>query len=103
MLMQVRTVELNGELRDRLRARFREPEPEVPSLFKPKLRWYRFLRHGHKVDRPMKRTIQHEDTQTVYPPPRSRATVVMDGWSMSHACDVTGLQRSRLQTIVPYR
>jgi hypothetical protein len=30
------------------------------------VRWTRFLRQGHKVDRPMKRTIQHEDTQTVY-------------------------------------
>ena len=30
------------------------------------VRWCRFLRQGHKVDRPMKRTIQHEDTQTVY-------------------------------------
>ena len=29
-------------------------------------RWCRFLRQGHKVDRPMERTIQHEDTQTVY-------------------------------------
>ena len=36
MLMQVRTAEINGELRDRLRARFREPEPQVPPLFKPK-------------------------------------------------------------------
>jgi len=36
MLMQVRTAELNGELRDRLRAPFRQPEPNVPSLFKPK-------------------------------------------------------------------
>ncbi|OWK25530.1 hypothetical protein AJ87_08885, partial [Rhizobium yanglingense] len=36
MLMQVRTADINGELRDRLRARFREPEPQVPSLFKPK-------------------------------------------------------------------
>lgn len=35
MLMQVRTAEINGDLRDRLRARFREPEPQVPSLFKP--------------------------------------------------------------------
>ncbi|OWK20567.1 hypothetical protein AJ88_28490 [Mesorhizobium amorphae CCBAU 01583] len=35
MLMQVRTAEMNGELRDRLRAGFREPEPQVPSLFKP--------------------------------------------------------------------
>ena len=30
------------------------------------VRWSRFLRQGHKVDHPMKRTIQHEDTQTVY-------------------------------------
>lgn len=29
-------------------------------------RWSRILRQGHKVDRPMKRTIQHEDTQTIY-------------------------------------
>jgi hypothetical protein len=36
MLMQVRTAEINGELRDRLRARFREPEAQVPSMFKPK-------------------------------------------------------------------
>ena len=36
MLMQVRTAEINGELRDRLRARFRKPEQNVPSLFKPK-------------------------------------------------------------------
>jgi len=36
MLMQVRTAEMNSELRDRLRARFRAPEPSVPSLFKPK-------------------------------------------------------------------
>jgi hypothetical protein len=36
MLMQVRTAELNGELRDRLRTPFRQPEPNVPSLFKPK-------------------------------------------------------------------
>jgi len=35
MLMQVRTAELNGELRDRLRAPFRQPEPNVPPLFKP--------------------------------------------------------------------
>lgn len=35
MLMQVRTAEMNGELRDWLRARFRLPEPQVPSLFKP--------------------------------------------------------------------
>lgn len=36
MLMQVRTAELNGELRDRLRIQFQQPEPNVPSLFKPK-------------------------------------------------------------------
>lgn len=36
MLMQVRAAEINGELRDRLRALFRQPEPNVPSLFKPK-------------------------------------------------------------------
>ncbi|WP_246252805.1 ISKra4 family transposase [Allomesorhizobium camelthorni] len=35
-LMQVRTTEMNGELRDRLRARFRLTESQVPSLFKPK-------------------------------------------------------------------
>ncbi len=33
MLMQVRTAELNGDLRDRLRAPFRQPEPNVPPLF----------------------------------------------------------------------
>ncbi|BCH12354.1 hypothetical protein MesoLj131c_66120 (plasmid) [Mesorhizobium sp. 131-3-5] len=36
MLMQVRTADLNGELRDRLRAPFRQTEPNVPPLFKPK-------------------------------------------------------------------
>ena len=36
MLMQVRTANLNGELRDRLRAPFRQPEPNVPPLFRPK-------------------------------------------------------------------
>ncbi|RWK59606.1 hypothetical protein [Mesorhizobium sp.] len=36
MLMQVRTADLNGELRNRLRAPFRQPEPNVPPLFKPK-------------------------------------------------------------------
>lgn len=36
MLMQVRTAEINGELRDRLRTPFRQPEPNVPPLFKPK-------------------------------------------------------------------
>ena len=35
MLMQVRTADLNGELSDRLRAPFRQPEPNVPPLFKP--------------------------------------------------------------------
>ena len=36
MLMQVRTAEANGELRDRLRAPFRQPEANVPPLFRPK-------------------------------------------------------------------
>lgn len=36
MLMQVRTAEMNGELRDRLRASFRLPEPQVLPVFKPK-------------------------------------------------------------------
>jgi len=36
MLMQVRAAEINGELRNRLRAPFRQLEPVVPSLFKPK-------------------------------------------------------------------
>lgn len=36
MLMQVRTAEINGELRDRLRGPFRQPEPSVPPIFKPK-------------------------------------------------------------------
>ena len=36
MLMQDRTAEMNGELRDRLRASFLLPEPHVPSLFRPK-------------------------------------------------------------------
>jgi len=35
MLMQVRTAALNGELRDRLRAPFRQPEPNVPSYSNP--------------------------------------------------------------------
>jgi hypothetical protein len=30
------------------------------------VRWSRFPRQGPKVDFPMRRTIQHEDTQTVY-------------------------------------
>jgi hypothetical protein len=36
MLMQVRTAEINGELRDRLRGHIRQPEPSVPPIFKPK-------------------------------------------------------------------
>ena len=36
MLMQVRTADINGELRDRLRAEFRRPVPPVPSMFSPK-------------------------------------------------------------------
>jgi hypothetical protein len=36
MLMQVRAAEINGELRNRLRAPFRQPEPNVPLIFKPK-------------------------------------------------------------------
>ena len=36
MLMQVRTADINGELRDRLRAEFRKPDPPVPSAFRPK-------------------------------------------------------------------
>jgi hypothetical protein len=36
MLMQVRTAEINGELRDRLRAPSRPPDPKVPPMFKPK-------------------------------------------------------------------
>lgn len=36
MLMQVRTADLNGELHDRLRAPFREPEPDAPAIFKRK-------------------------------------------------------------------
>jgi hypothetical protein len=36
MLMQVRTADINGELRDRLRAEFRKPDPSVPSAFRPK-------------------------------------------------------------------
>ncbi len=35
MLVQVRTAEINGELRDRLRTPFRQPGPNVPSLFNP--------------------------------------------------------------------
>ncbi|WP_417426875.1 hypothetical protein [Hoeflea sp.] len=36
MLMQVRTAEANSELRDRLRAPFRQPEANVSPIFKPK-------------------------------------------------------------------
>lgn len=36
MLMQVRAAEINGELRDQLRAPFQKPGPNVPSLFNPK-------------------------------------------------------------------
>jgi hypothetical protein len=35
MLMQVRTANVNGELRNRLRAEFRKPNPPVPSVFRP--------------------------------------------------------------------
>lgn len=36
MLMQVRAAQINGDLHDRLRALFRQPEPNVPPLFKAK-------------------------------------------------------------------
>jgi hypothetical protein len=36
LLMQVRTADINGELRNRLRAEFRKPEPSLPSVFRPK-------------------------------------------------------------------
>src|SRR5271165_3255600 len=36
MLMQVWTADINGELRDRLRAEFRKPDPPVPLAFRPK-------------------------------------------------------------------
>jgi hypothetical protein len=36
MLMQVRTADANGELRNRLRAEFRKPDPSVPLAFRPK-------------------------------------------------------------------
>ncbi|MFS8048733.1 hypothetical protein [Rhizobium sp. BR 314] len=35
MLMHVRTAEINGVVRDRLRAPSRQPGPNMPSLFKP--------------------------------------------------------------------
>lgn len=35
-LMQVRTAALNGERHDRLKAPFRQPETNLPSIFKPK-------------------------------------------------------------------
>lgn len=41
MLMQVRTAKANGELGDRLRAPFRQPEANAPPLFKPKPRLLR--------------------------------------------------------------
>jgi hypothetical protein len=36
MLMQVRTADVNGELRNRLCSGFRKPDPPVPSAFRPK-------------------------------------------------------------------
>ncbi|ANT54222.1 hypothetical protein A6B35_29625 (plasmid) [Mesorhizobium amorphae CCNWGS0123] len=36
ILMQVRAAEINGELSNRLRAPFRQPELNVPTIFKPK-------------------------------------------------------------------
>ena len=36
MLMQVRTADVNGELRDRLRVDFRKADPLVPLAFRPK-------------------------------------------------------------------
>jgi len=36
MLMQIRTAEVNAALRDRLRSPFRQPEPNVPPIFKLK-------------------------------------------------------------------
>jgi hypothetical protein len=36
MLTQVRTADVNGELRDRLRAEFPKPDLPVPSAFRPK-------------------------------------------------------------------
>ncbi len=36
MLMQVRTADVNGELRDRLRAEFRKADPPIPLAFRPK-------------------------------------------------------------------
>ncbi|TIT99025.1 MAG: hypothetical protein E5W55_05690 [Mesorhizobium sp.] len=35
MLMQVRVAEINGELRNRLRAPFRQPEPNMPPISSP--------------------------------------------------------------------
>jgi len=34
LLMQVRTADINGERRDRMRAEFRKPDPPVPSAFR---------------------------------------------------------------------
>ena len=36
MLMQVRTADINGELRNRMRAEFRKPDLSVPWMFRPK-------------------------------------------------------------------
>lgn len=36
MLMQVRTADVNGELRDRLRSNFRKPDPVIPLAFRSK-------------------------------------------------------------------
>ncbi|RWE30632.1 MAG: hypothetical protein EOS77_19290 [Mesorhizobium sp.] len=36
MLMQVRAADINGELRYRLRAPFRQPELNMPPIFRPK-------------------------------------------------------------------
>lgn len=48
MIMQVRTAELNGELRDRLRALFRPPEAGLPSIFKPRIKCHATGRHGER-------------------------------------------------------
>ena len=46
MLMQVRTADINGELRDRLRADFRKAHPPVPLAFRSKP----LLRHAAGYD-----------------------------------------------------